>query len=110
MLTADDLPTIRFAIVRRLDLEPGVKICDLKMVPRPGCIAVGVLAMINETAHVISRFELPDPFELSHLHDEIDEIAEHVKTARKNAGAGLLELPERTIPGTGLRGRWLRYG
>src|SRR6266849_1755735 len=110
MLTANDLPTIRFAIVRRLDAEPGVIIYDLKMLPRPGRIEVGVEAEIDGHLRTRSRFDLPDPFELSHLHDEIDEIAEQFKVVRKNGGGGLLTLPERMIEGTGLRGRWLRYG
>jgi len=34
MLTADDTPTIRFALSRRLGKEPGVEICDLKFQKR----------------------------------------------------------------------------
>lgn len=110
MLTAADLPTIRYAIMRRISGLHGVTYSEVKMKPHPGYIAVGVLVEIGRHVLATSRFDLPDPFELAHLHNEIDEIAEHIKAVRKNGGKGLLTLPERQIAGSGLRGRWLRYG
>lgn len=113
MLTADDTPTIRFAITRRLDAEPGVEICEIKFAKHPDHIAVGILATLGKTIVTRSRFDLPNSFELSHLHDEIDEIAEQYKAARKvyfGRGGSFLIQPERQLDGSGLRGRWAKYG
>jgi len=113
MLTDEDTPTIRNAIYRRLDKEAGVAICDMKFAKGAGYIAVGVLATIDDGPITLSRFELPNPFEHGHLIEEIDEIAEQMKAARKahfGNGNGLILTPERQLAGTGLRGRWSRYG
>lgn len=113
MLTADDTPTIRLAIQRRLGREPGVAICDIKFGKAAGEIAVGILALVGAEKATIarSRFNLPDPFEIGHLHDEIDEIAEHLKVAaRDHFTAALAVSAEHEIAGTGLKGRWARYG
>lgn len=116
MLTYSDEPTIRFAMMRRLDKEPGVKICEIKTVPHlrddPPYIAVGVLATVMDAIVTRSIFELPAQFELRHLHNEIDEIAEQFKAARLDffgKGCFLLE-PEKQLAGSGLRGRWKQYG
>lgn len=113
MLTDEDTPTIRNAIFRRLDLEPGVTVCDIKFAKGRGYIAVGVLATVDDAVITRSRFELPVPFEHGHLVDEIDELAEQMKAARKahfGSGSGVILTPERQLQGTGLRGRWARYG
>lgn len=127
MLTGEDTPTIRFAIMRRLDKEPGVEICDLIVrttedIPGPmglvyerplGFIAVGILALLGQMLTTRSHFHLPDPFEIGHLHNEIDEIAEQYKAARKEffgRGGNFMAHPEKQLAGTGLRGRWAKYG
>jgi hypothetical protein len=48
MLTDEDTPTIRNAIMKRLDLEPGVKVCDIKFAKGLNHITVGVLAIIDD--------------------------------------------------------------
>ena len=119
MLGIDDQPTIRHAIMKRLDAEPGIKVCELKIVPHeretPPFIAVGVLCTIDglftDNATIArSLFHLPLPeFEHRHLLNEIDEICEQMKAARKaqfGRGAGLILTPEKQLLGTGLRGRW----
>ena len=113
MLTEDDAPTIRHAITRRLDKEPGVEVCDIVMNSAGDHIAVGVLVRLDARIVTRSRFDLPIPFEHGHLLNEIDEIAEQLKAARKTyfgRGGGFLIQPERQLMGTGLRGRWLSYG
>lgn len=111
MLTADDTPTIRNAILKRLGAEPGVIICEMKFAKTPGLIAVGLVATLGNTIIVKSRFDLPDPFEHGHLVAEIDEIAEQYKLARRDFFTARLPVSEaKTLPGTGTRGRWERYG
>jgi hypothetical protein len=60
-----------------------------------------------------SRFDLPPLFELRHVHNEIDEIAEQYKAARadfwKHGRVLPAEMPEREMSGTGLRGRWTQH-
>lgn len=111
MLTADDKPTIRYAILRRLDKETGVQVCAIKFVEGDDCIGVGVLAKLGNTIITSSQFQLPLVFEHSHLLNEIDEIAEHIKDARRDFFTAALPVSEvRKIAGTGLRGRWAQYG
>lgn len=128
MLTASDTPTIRFAITRRLDQEPGIAVADIKfakvgrgdwyagdgeVLQRAGepFIRVGLLLQVGHTIVLRSRFDLPDPFEIGHLHAEIDEVAEGCKRARKDFFTAALPVTEeKPLAGTGLRGRWSRYG
>lgn len=136
MLTDADTPTIRFALHRRLDKEPGVEICDIKFqryrtcdtyvdldrgTPRRRPVAtarapflrVGIEATLGRSLITRSVFDLPIPFSVQHLRNEIDEIAEQYKAARKDyfgRGAGLVLTPERQLAGTGTRGRWTTYG
>ena len=134
MLIDEDTPTIRHAINRRLGVEPGVTICDIKFEryrkgdwyyadPQRPALLVAIAAepfiRVNMEAEIglpqsmVSRFELPIPFEHGHLLEEIDEIAEQYKAARKahfGHGSGLILTPERQLQGSGLRGRWSRYG
>lgn len=128
MLTADDTPTIRFALHRRLDKEPGVQVADIKFAKlKKGdwyadlsglmlradepFIRVGVVLSVGRMVIVTSRFDLPDPFEHGHLLAEIDEIAEQCRRARKDFFTAAMDVSEaKPLPGTGLRGKWNRYG
>lgn len=117
MLTYDDTPTIRNAILKRLDTEPGVQVRDLKIAPHlreaPPFIAVGILATIDNGPILRSVFHLPSVWEHRHLLNEIDQIAEQYKAARKDhfgRGFGLIVTPEKQMLGTGFRGLWERYG
>lgn len=114
MLTYEDEPTIRHALMKRLEKERGVKICQILIHEHEDCIAVGILATLDDGFDrgivTRSRFELPRQFALSHLHNEIDEIAEQFKAARRDhmgrSIAGVILDPETQLSGTGLRGRW----
>ncbi len=117
MLTYDDEPTIRFAIRRRLEKEPGVRILDLHVKPRlsdiPPHIRVGIRAQLGQLPlYPKSRFDLPAEFEHIALLNEIDEIAEQYKECRRAffANGGKSVGVEIEVKGTGVRGRWKRYG
>jgi hypothetical protein len=114
---------IRWAILKKLDTLPGVKIYDVVIVPRQtpkpkprqDCIAVMIRAMLFDGLDVTSRFDLPPEFDLRHLHNEIDEIAEQYKAVfvdfwgRGRHGTDLWTMggaPQKVMAGTGLRGRW----
>jgi hypothetical protein len=143
MLTFDDNPTIRHAILKRLDKEPNVKVVDIVIrdctePPPTGMLSslvellalrkahvphieVGVWLFLTDTIRkdgegmvdLRSFFDLPAQFELRHVHNEIDEIAEAAKKAReKTAVTRLVHVPglqhkREQLEGTGLRGRWL---
>ena len=125
-MTYEDEPTIRHAIMRRFDPakgkkgERGIKVCEIlvqpHMIENPPFIAVGVLAAIDSEHDgpiVRSYFHLPAEFELRHLHNEIDEIAEQYKSARIDMALNgrMMKFGEqRTMLGTGLRGNWAMYG
>jgi hypothetical protein len=117
MLNASDEPIIRRALTRRLDNEPGVKVLEIKVQPRRRHIAVGLLLHVDDKIIVRSVFDLPLEFELRHVHNEADEIAEGCKQARRTlrfTGPGLPNLgaisEEFTALGTGRRGNWRMYG
>ena len=118
MLTANDTPTIRNAIQRRLAAEPGIDSVHTTFVKFPGShVAVQIelhLGWIDEKLlAVVSTFDLPDPFEHGHLLNEIDQVAEGVKAARRGVyagGGGVYDIPQTQLPGTGARGLWGRYG
>jgi hypothetical protein len=87
MLTADDVPTIRHAIVKRLDTEPGVKLLGVYAKRFAGFVGVGVEALVRDQLVTRSHFRLPTQFALAELHNEIDQIAEQLKAAwRDHAG------------------------
>jgi len=111
MLTFADTPTIRNAILKRLDRERGIKVCDMPVEAWPDCIKVGILALLDDTLLVKSRFDLPLEFENAHLQNEIDEIAEQYKVARADywLKGRSLKVPEQKLRGTGLRGRWVKH-
>lgn len=112
----DNEPQIRWAILKKLDLLPGVKIYDVIIrsrqtpgpKPKQDCIAVMIRATLFDGLDVTSRFELPPEFELRHLHNEIDEIAEQYKAVFVDFwGRGhIIGAPDKVMAGTGLRGRW----
>ncbi len=113
MLNRTDTPTIRNAIHKRLGKERGVTICEIKFWQHEDCISVGVLATVDEGPITRSLFDLPPEWDIRHLWDEIDEVAEQMKAARKaHFGRGGLPMakPEVQLAGTGLRGRWAKYG
>jgi hypothetical protein len=122
MLTYDDAPTIRNAILKRLDKERGVKVCEIAIEPHLGPlagddqhIAVGVLYVLDSEHDgpiLRSIFHLPAEFEHRHLLNEIDEVCEHAKMARVDVairGKIMRFGEQRTLLGTGLRGRWAQY-
>lgn len=133
MLTyQDDEPTIRNAILRRLSKESGVDVVAIEIKERAkgerymfdgivrispdNHIVVGVWLSLKDTVsdegilNVWSFFELPEQFDIRHLHNEIDEVAESTKTARRDAGLSVIWQPGKSgreiTTGTGLRGRW----
>ena len=113
MLTAEhDLPIIRHALNKKLGAERGVIMLDPKIQVWDQCIRIEVTTILDEMdgLEVESIFELPLEFELAHLHNEIDEIAEHFKKARADWWKNGRALPPgtlaRDLPGTGLRGLW----
>ena len=129
MLTSDDIPTIEFAIRRRMDREPGAYVfvpilaqpyakgewfldTDTGLYRQAGepFIRVGVLIELGKTILLTSKFDLPDPFEHGHLLNQVDEIAEQCKQARKGFFVNPLMERERKLTGTGMRGAWDRYG
>lgn len=117
MLTfAEDEPIIRNAITKRLDAEPGVRVLDIKIKDHPTHIAVGVEWMVHDLVHGTSVFHLPPSFEIGHVYNEVDEIAEGCKEAKTKFALHLAGLPdvgaksERfRAKGTGERGNW-KYG
>lgn len=126
MLTARDTPTIENAIRKRLHFdekrgrgERGIYVLDVVIKdhgppdPDPH-IAVGVQVTIDEVLRARSFFDLPCEFTPQHLHNEIDEMAEAFKAARrKHWGQGrpgsLIMNPDTLIAGTGKRGRWRAF-
>src|SRR5215469_3153427 len=109
-----DLPIIRQAIRNKLDNERGVDRVDEAYIrvhkdDDPPHISVGVLYQIdNGKLLVRSRFDLPLHFELRHVHNEIDQIAEKIKQARRIYWLHGCppHVPETDLGGTGLRGLW----
>lgn len=117
MLTIGDEPIIRRALARRIGSEPGVSILEIKVVGHKRHIAVGLLIHVDDKVLVKSVFDLPPVFELKHVHNEADEIAEACKEARRKlqfTGAYLPELGAVSevfaAMGTGRRGRWAQLG
>ncbi|MEJ0071214.1 MAG: hypothetical protein WDO24_23485 [Pseudomonadota bacterium] len=81
MLTIADTPTIRHAILKRLDREPGVTVLGVYVKPFAGCIGVGIETLLRDLLVTRSHFRLPVEFALNTLHNEIDQIAEQLKAA-----------------------------
>lgn len=110
-------PLIRRALQRRLTNEhiPGLRVLDIIIKDHKRHIAVGVLWQMNDLAVGSSVFDLPAQFELTHVHNEADEIAEQAKEARRRfllhgmADKGAIS-ETYTAKGTGRRGNWRQYG
>ncbi len=117
MLTLEeDEPIIRNALTKRLDSEPGVRVLEVTAKAHPQHIAVGVEWMVADIVHGTSLFHLPPQFEISHVLNECDEIAEACKEAKRTFALRLAGLPDEgakserfTAKGTGPRGHW-KYG
>jgi hypothetical protein len=80
-------------------------------------IKVGIEWMVDDLVHGTSRFDLPPEFELGHVHNEADEIAEQCKEARRSFALRVGTLADKgsiserfDARGTGARGNWRRYG
>lgn len=117
MLTYSDEPIIRRALLKRLELFPGGKILDIKVVAHKDWIAVGVEWMLHDKIHGTSTFHLPSHFELSQVHNEADEIYEQFKEAKAKmlfTGSMIPDLgaisERHTAKGNGLRGNWRKHG
>jgi hypothetical protein len=115
LFAGHDNPTIRHAIIKKLDAERGVEINDIQIHTHKDCVRVGILAILDgmDSLIVDSRFELPLQFELRHLHNELDQIAEQYKAARRDFwanGRTMAGSIERRLHGTGLRGLWRHDG
>ena len=113
MLSFADYPTIKHAIMKRLDKERGVDVLEIRILKRKDCIAVGIHTWVDKMIDPLSLFELPLEFDYRLLHDEIDEVAEQLKAARKDhfGRGGLIQIrsPVRQMAGNGLRGNWRKY-
>src|SRR4029079_2109532 len=130
MLTSEDIPTIEWAIRRRLDLEPGAYVyipilaqpyakgewyvdpeTQLERMAGEPFIRVGVQIGLGNLINLFAKFDLPDPFEHGHLLNQVDEIAEQCKKVRKEVfTSSLVEKSKGKLAGTGMRGGWDRYG
>ena len=113
MLTADDEPIIRRALMRRLDSEPGVRVLEILIKDHPDHIAVGCLLHVDDKIIVKSVFDLEPVFYLKDVHNQADEIAEGCKEARKTLRAVGLAMPDPGAiseifhaKGSGRRGFW----
>src|SRR6478752_4805117 len=97
MLTYDDAPIIKNAVERRLDKEPGVESSWVDMAPvlteNPPFIHVVVSAYCGPLLGLVTgMFHLPIPWEYAHLQNQIDEIAEGIKKARRDFFRNGMEL------------------
>ena len=103
--------TIRNILETRLESLHLVKILEFKHKVVGDHIRIGVLLDVDDLKLCVSSvFELPLIFEKRELLNQVDEIAEAVKTARLEV-ACTLALPtthSRELPGTGMRGSWGR--
>jgi hypothetical protein len=124
MLTIEDRGTIDNAIWKRLN-EPGkTEIADVKIehviatTKEPEHIRVGIWCVLKDRIgfegliDTRSFFDLPAEFTHRHLLNEIDEVSEQIKEARRNTQASRLVMTAGAVQnrhqtkGTGLRGRW----
>ena len=108
--TEADIPTIKNIIVTRLESIPRVKLLNFKFKIVADCLKLALLIEADALRLGFDSFiELPLVFDKTQLLNEIDEIAEGIKTARLETivCSDLKPAPlTRRLPGTGLRGRW----
>jgi hypothetical protein len=115
MLSFDDAPTIRHAIIKRLDKEPGVRFTTVYAKRFADGIGVGIEATIADVTPMLqtrSAFRLPPEFELRALHNEIDQVAEQIKAIRR-AHLGIVRSDQTTsgqLAGTGIDGTLEKAG
>lgn len=111
MLTFDDEPTVKAAIEKRFGREKGVRILDVRMAKGAESLSVGVSAELDGALHLRGMFELPPSFDYRHLHDEIDQLSEQAKEARRDFWRrGRPDAVDNVaLTGTGMRGLWARH-
>ena len=132
MLAEDAAPTIRWATTKRIEKEPGLRLVDGGIQHfrqgdpywdyDAGAESTAVLPFFRVNLFIEiralmirmeSRFDLPIPFELRHLHNEIDEIAEQAKQIKSEVlvgGKPMLVGVDKVLQGNGMRGNWAKYG
>jgi hypothetical protein len=104
--------TIRNILETRLESLHGVSVLEFKHKIIGDHIRIGVLLDVdNLHLCVSSLFELPLRFEKRELLNQIDEIAEAIKTARLQVACERSEpsLHARPLPGTGMRARGRKH-
>jgi hypothetical protein len=122
VLSYEDEPTIKNAIMRRLHEVGKTEIVDIEVVNHPLAIPAHMTVdlwwilrdMVQDTGLIDGRsgFDLPSKFDHKHLVNEIDEVSEQMKEVRRRSTLGrILWEPGKShvrqpVKGTGLRGRW----
>lgn len=121
MLTYEDEALIRNAIWKRIHDKGKTEIADIQVINKPDDspphIQVGVWCILKDRIQheglvdTRSFFDLPAEFDHKHLLNEIDEVSEQIKEARRQTAASRLlqagiDLFRKATKGTGLRGRW----
>ena len=107
-----DHTSIENIVKTRLGTIPGVEVWTVKIINKPDCMKVKVIFVADDMAlRFRSRFELPLACPKELILNEVDEIAESIKTARlEHKFTTAKPSPVmRPIKGTGLRGKWKDY-
>jgi hypothetical protein len=104
----DGAVIIEHSVRTKLDAERGVKVLDIKIKPLRDGVGVEVEALLDNLIETLSLFGLNAEFELIDVHNEIDQIAESYKQARRrvlfhDSRAGILGDEEEVAA---LRGKW----
>lgn len=111
----DGQGTIRNTIQKRIGAEKGVKLYQIDGENRGTYIQVKVGLYLEDkmqyggVVDIASEFHLKPVFRHSELMNEVDEICEQIKEARRQAGISILYKPKNfrnPLKGTGLRGHW----
>lgn len=121
MLTYEDEALIKNAIWKRIHEKGKTEIADIQVINKPDDspphIQVGIWCILKDRIQheglidTRSFFDLPSEFDHKHLLNEIDEISEQIKDARRQTASSRLlqagiDLFRKAATGTGLRGRW----
>ncbi len=107
-----DHTSIENIVKTRLGSLPGIEVWTVKIINKPDCMKVKVIFVADDlTLRFRSRFELPLSCPKELVLNEVDEIAEAIKTARlEHKFTTAKPSPVmRPLPGTGLRGKWKDY-